>query len=83
MCNTNSTRRPTLTLTNYYARIEPSTDGRLTKELVLYIGDSTIRIWPADADKIEQLANKLKVIADDLHETGYKDPIVAHMEESD
>ena len=45
-------------LTNYYAQIEPSTDGRLTKELVLYIGDSTIRIWPVDADRIEQLAKK-------------------------
>ena len=60
-----------------------SPSGGSTKELVLCIRDSTIRIWPVDTNKIEQLAKKLKAIADDLREIGYKGPIVAHMEESD
>ena len=69
-------------LTDHQAWIEDtcSPGGGSTKELVLCIGDSTIRIWPADADRIEQLAKRLKAVAEYLRESGYKDPVVAHME---
>ena len=37
--------------------------------MVLAIGDSTIRVWPADADKIDALGDRLKSIAVELRNT--------------
>ena len=46
--------------------------GGTVKELVLAIGDSTISVWPADPDKIDALADKLKLIASELREARYR-----------
>ena len=41
-------------------------NGGTVKNLRLTIGDSTITIWPADPDRIEELGDKLKAIAEYL-----------------
>ena len=40
--------------------------GGTVPELRLFIGRDTVIIWPADPDRIGQLAKKLTKIADDL-----------------
>jgi len=42
--------------------------GGTVKELVLSIGDSTISVWPADPDKIDEFGDKLKRVAAELRE---------------
>ncbi len=37
-----------------------------THELVLYIGSETIRIWPADRDRIKQLGERLIELSESL-----------------
>ena len=40
--------------------------GKTVKHLKLFIGNSTIDVWPADPDRIEQLADRLREIAGHL-----------------
>ena len=42
--------------------------GGTVKELLISVGDCTIRIWPADPEKIANFATKLAKIATELKE---------------
>jgi hypothetical protein len=49
-----------------WLRDAPWPGGGTVKHLMLSIGDSTIDIWPADAERIRELADKLAKIAKSL-----------------